>query len=214
MDEQEHPAGAGPSEPPAAGMTQPVTGSATGQPERHRRAGSAWKVLTSRGGGWAVAAALLGAVVTLSVFQATTPSAVAVQVPSRGPVSFSVGPGGPGWPPGMQVHVVAPAQIYPGGPGIGEVIPFGGPGPAGAQIVTPLGRVIVGTVSSLSSSGFTLTTVPGQTVTVGETSATVYQKAGSSVTAGAITRGARVAVLGSPSGGSRISAIVVAVLSG
>jgi hypothetical protein len=50
-------------------------------------------------------------------------------------------------------------------------------------------------------------------VTVDEQSSTVYRKAGNPVSASAVTSGSRVAVLGTQNG-SKISAIVVAVLSG
>jgi hypothetical protein len=53
-----------------------------------------------------------------------------------------------------------------------------------------------GTVSGVSTSGFTLNTAAGQKVTVKETSATVYQEAGQSASAGAITAGEPVLVLG------------------
>ena len=56
-----------------------------------------------------------------------------------------------------------------------------------------------GTVSSLSASGFTLTTSAGQKVTVKEASSTTYQKGTSPASASAITTGERVLVLGTTS---------------
>ena len=56
-----------------------------------------------------------------------------------------------------------------------------------------------GTVSSLSTSGFTLTTSAGQKVTVKEASSTTYQKGTSPASASAITTGERVLVLGTTS---------------
>jgi len=53
-----------------------------------------------------------------------------------------------------------------------------------------------GTVSSLSTSGFTITTSAGQKVTVNEASATTYQKGTNSTSASAITTGEPVLVLG------------------
>jgi hypothetical protein len=56
-----------------------------------------------------------------------------------------------------------------------------------------------GTVSSLSTSGFTLTTSAGQKVTVKEASSTTYDKGTSPASASAITTGESVLVLGTTS---------------
>jgi hypothetical protein len=56
-----------------------------------------------------------------------------------------------------------------------------------------------GTVASLSTSGFTLTTSAGQKVTVKEASSTTYQKQASPASASAITTGESVLVLGTTS---------------
>ena len=56
-----------------------------------------------------------------------------------------------------------------------------------------------GTVSSLSASGFTMTTSAGQKVTVKEASSTTYEKGTSPATASAITTGEPVLVLGTTS---------------
>jgi hypothetical protein len=56
-----------------------------------------------------------------------------------------------------------------------------------------------GTVSSLSTSGFTMTTSAGQKVTVKEASSTTYQKGTSPASASAITTGEPVLVLGTTS---------------
>jgi hypothetical protein len=57
-----------------------------------------------------------------------------------------------------------------------------------------------GTVGSVSSSGFTLSTSAGQKVTVNEASTTTYQNGTSSTSASAITTGEGVLVLGTTSG--------------
>jgi hypothetical protein len=57
-----------------------------------------------------------------------------------------------------------------------------------------------GTVDSVSTSSFTLSTSAGQKVTVNEASATTYQKGTSSTSASAITTGASVVALGTTSG--------------
>jgi hypothetical protein len=56
-----------------------------------------------------------------------------------------------------------------------------------------------GTVSSVSTSGFTMSTSTGQKVTVGEASATTYQKGTSPASASAVTKGEQVLVLGTVS---------------
>jgi hypothetical protein len=53
-----------------------------------------------------------------------------------------------------------------------------------------------GTITSVSTSGFTLTTGAGQKVTVKEASSTTYQKGTSSASASAVTTGESVLVLG------------------
>ena len=53
-----------------------------------------------------------------------------------------------------------------------------------------------GTITSVSASGFTLTTATGQKVTIKEASATSYEKGTSTATSGAVTTGEPVLVLG------------------
>jgi hypothetical protein len=57
-----------------------------------------------------------------------------------------------------------------------------------------------GTVGSISTSGFTMTTPAGQKVTVAEASSTTYENGTSPVSASAITTGKPVLVLGTTSG--------------
>jgi Domain of unknown function (DUF5666) len=57
-----------------------------------------------------------------------------------------------------------------------------------------------GTVASVSTSSFTLSTAAGQKVTVDEASSTTYQNGTSSISASAITPGEGVLVLGTTSG--------------
>jgi hypothetical protein len=66
-----------------------------------------------------------------------------------------------------------------------------------------------GTVDSVSTSSFTLSTSAGQTVTVNEQSSTTYQKGTSSISAGAITKGESVLVLGTTSGTSITASQVI-----
>jgi hypothetical protein len=58
----------------------------------------------------------------------------------------------------------------------------------------------VGTVSSVSKSSFTVSTSPGQKVTVHEASSTKYKKGTSSTSASAIRKGESVLVLGTVNG--------------
>ena len=57
-----------------------------------------------------------------------------------------------------------------------------------------------GAVSKVTTAGFTLTTAAGQQATINETSTTTYQNGTSSTTAGAITSGEDVLVLGTTNG--------------
>ena len=57
-----------------------------------------------------------------------------------------------------------------------------------------------GTVTSVTTSGFTMSTSAGQKVTVNEASSTTYQKGTSSTAASAVTTGESVLVLGTTSG--------------
>jgi membrane-bound inhibitor of C-type lysozyme len=70
----------------------------------------------------------------------------------------------------------------------------------------------VGTVGSLATSSFTLSTSTGQKVTVNEASSTTYQKGTSTTSASAITAGEAVLVLGTTNG-TTITATQVIVQS-
>ncbi|HZC41653.1 MAG TPA: hypothetical protein VE343_13330 [Streptosporangiaceae bacterium] len=184
---------------------------------RRGRARWARGVLAHPAAGWVVAAALLGALVPVSVGWATSPSAVTVNRPFAGPGGVRVLPGmmqvgPPGAPGGLRpgrVHArMAPpfAQVVPGGR-IAKLPPLA----SGRSVTTPFGSVVSGTVGTVSGSGFTLKTAAGRTLTVTEQPSTSYRKAGQPASASAVTRGARVLVLGTQSG-SKLSASAVAVL--
>jgi hypothetical protein len=64
----------------------------------------------------------------------------------------------------------------------------------------PAAGGVVGTVSSVSTSSFTVSTSAGQKVTVKKASSTTYRKGTSSTSASAITTGKRVLVLGTTNG--------------
>lgn len=86
----------------------------------------------------------------------------------------------------------APRHGFAGGPGSGGGGSNARSGPAAGGSA--------GTVGSVSTSGFTLSTATGQKVTVKEASSTRYQKETSAVSASAITTGEPVLVLGTTSG--------------
>jgi hypothetical protein len=78
----------------------------------------------------------------------------------------------------------------------------GGPGSGGGSNARsgPAAGGASGTVGSLSTSKFTMTTSAGQKVTVDEAPSTTYQKGTSSTSANAIPTGKPVLVLGTTSG--------------
>jgi hypothetical protein len=97
----------------------------------------------------------------------------------------------------------SPTTTQPSGSGGGGSNARSGPAAGGAS----------GTVSNVSTSGFTLTTGAGQKVTVDEASSTTYQNGTSSTEARAITNGESVLVLGTvnTTNGTTITATQVIV---
>jgi hypothetical protein len=104
-----------------------------------------------------------------------------------------------------------------GGGAAGIISATSGNGPAGAGTVQtanagfaakagsnarsgPAAGGVVGTVSSVSTSSFTVTTSAGQNVTVKKASSTTYRTGTSSSTASAVTKGKPVLVLGTTNG--------------
>jgi hypothetical protein len=117
----------------------------------------------------------------------------------------------------MRSLAVAAAVVVIGGGAYGIVSATSTDGSAGASTAQPatMGLTaragsnarsgpaaggVVGTVGSMSTSGFTVSTSAGQTVTVNKTSSTTYRRGTSSTTATAVTKGARVLVLGTTNG--------------
>src|ERR1700736_5144285 len=82
------------------------------------------------------------------------------------------------------------ATTQPSGSGGGGSNARSGPAAGGAA----------GTVGSVSTSSFTMSTSTGQKVTIDEASSTTYQKGTSSTSASAITTGETVLVLGTTNG--------------
>ena len=91
VDDQEHPASPETQADPAPGLITPLTG-----PGRERHPDGIREAVTGRGAGWAVAAAMAGAVVGLSVAMATSTSPTVVARPE--------GPGGLGGSPAGAVR--------------------------------------------------------------------------------------------------------------
>ena len=89
--------------------------------------------------------------------------------------------------------------------------PFGGGGSNARS--GPAAGGTVGTVAAVSKSSFTLTTPAGQTVTVNKASSTTYRRGTSAISAGVITKGKTVLVLGTVNG-TTIAASQVIVQSG
>jgi hypothetical protein len=71
-----------------------------------------------------------------------------------------------------------------------------------------------GTVTSMSTAGFLLSTATGQQVTVNEASSTTYQNGTSSISASALTTGEQVLVLGTTSGTTITAAQVIVLPAG
>jgi hypothetical protein len=83
------------------------------------------------------------------------------------------------------------------GAGTGQTANAGSAAQAGSNARSgPAAGGVVGTVSSVSTSSFTVSTSAGQKVTVKKTSSTTYRKRTSPTSASAITKGKPVLVLG------------------
>jgi hypothetical protein len=156
--------GAAPSAPPASSADPPASATAEqGRWARLRR------LLSNTRSGWIAAAALMCAVIGLSLSLATTSTA------STSAAGHSPAAGGAA--AGAGAHSAA---------GGGASNARSGPAEGGAS----------GTVGTVSTSGFTLTTGAGEKVTVKEASSTTYKNGTDSTTASAPTAGADVVVVG------------------
>ena len=86
---------------------------------------------------------------------------------------------------------------FAGGSGTGGLAGGSGTGGSGSNARSgPAAGGSAGTASSVSSSGFTLTTTTGQKVTIKETSSATYEQGTNPATVSAVTSGASVLVLG------------------
>lgn len=96
----------------------------------------------------------------------------------------------------------SPATTIPAAASGGHALPVGFPGRSGSGAAGsnarsgPAAGGSIGTVSSLSGAGFTLTTPTGQKVTVKETSSTKYENNTTAASKSAVTDGETVLVLG------------------
>jgi len=138
-----------------------------------RNKGAFTKFFTSATVAWVLVILLVGAVTGLSVALATEgPVPIRAIAPSYGAIRNN--------PP------------FPGGGA------FGANGPPFAHAFGNLG--VAGTVSSVRSGSFTVTSSSGQVVTVDEQASTTYATFGSSATSSAVKKGARVLVQGTRTG--------------
>ena len=98
----------------------------------------------------------------------------------------------------------------------GQVVPAAGASGGGASNARsgPAEGGAAGTVRSVSASSFTMTTAAGQQVTVTEASSTTYVNGTSSSSAGAITPGETVLVLGMTNGTTVTAGQVIAQPTG
>jgi hypothetical protein len=138
---------------------------------------------------WIVAAAALMTVIGLSVGIATSRSATTTQ-----PVSAS----------SATTAQPASAGGFPGGSGSGSSNARSGPAMGGAA----------GTIDSMSTSSFTMTTSAGQKVTVNEAPSTTYQKGTNSTSANALTTGQSVLALGVTNGTTLTATQVIVTPAG
>jgi hypothetical protein len=134
--------------------------------------------------GWGAVSALMGAVIVLSGCAATSSPSATATATSPSAAAGHGTPAGPLAGRGSNAR--------------------SGPAAGGSS----------GTVVSVSNSGFTLSTSTGQKVTVKETSSTKYLKGMSSASAGAITAGVPVLVLGTTSGTTITATQVIAQPAG
>jgi len=90
--------------------------------------------------------------------------------------------------------------------------PAGGFGSGGSSNARsgPAAGGSAGTITSVSSSGFTLTTATGEKVTIKEASSTTYEKGTSTATSAAVTAGDPVLVLGTTDNTTITAAQVIA----
>jgi membrane-bound inhibitor of C-type lysozyme len=95
----------------------------------------------------------------------------------------------------------------PSAPAAGSGLGSGGGGSNARS--GPASGGAAGTVASVSTSSFTMSTSAGQKVTIDEASSTTYQKGTSSISASAITTGDDVLVLGTTSGTTITAAQVI-----
>jgi hypothetical protein len=128
--------------------------------------------LSNRMTGWILAAVLMCSTIGLSIALATSTSATAGRVV-----------------PGGLAGGAGPAAGNAGAGGGGSNA-RSGPAAGGSS----------GTVNSVSTSGFIITTSAGQTVTVNEAAATKFQRGTSTTPASSVTTGEPVLVLGTTNG--------------
>jgi Domain of unknown function (DUF5666) len=163
-------------DPTSPDPTSPVEPRATTEPSVAGTSGVR-RLLSNRKRGWIAAAVVAAAVIGVSGYAAASTSS-----PSTTATAPSTAGQG------------APGTGAPGGPMAGGG-PLAGGGGSNARS-GPAAGGSTGTVTSVSTSGFTMSTPAGQEVTVNEASSTTYANGTGSTTASAITTGDSVLVLG------------------
>jgi hypothetical protein len=142
------------------------------------------RLLSNRRSGWIAAAVLMVAVIGLSIGLAMSPTATTATNPtsSGSAVTSDLGPG-------------RQAPNAQGGQ------PGAAPDGAGSNSRSgPAAGGTSGTVDSVTTGSFTLTTSAGQKVAVNEAASTTFHNGTSSTTASVITNGTSVLVLGTTNG--------------
>jgi hypothetical protein len=120
---------------------------------------------------------------------------------------------------------IVAAVVVIGGGAYGIVGATSGSGPASAGLTRtaqagsnarsgPAAGGVIGTVATVSTSSFTVSTAGGQKVTVHTASSTTYKQGTSSTSASAIKKGASVLVLGTASGTTITATQVIVQPSG
>jgi hypothetical protein len=153
-------------------------------PPTHRMSNATRLLVTNKRSRWVMAAAVIALAAGCST--SASPAASSAAVTSAPP------------PVASSTASTAPSTAASSAPASGRPGPGGGAAGGGGSNARsgPAEGGAAGTVGTVSASGFTMTTVTGQQVTVNEAATTTYKNGTSSIAASAITQGESVLVLG------------------
>ena len=177
-------AGAAPSPPPASSPDSSASVTMAKQVRRPK----VRRLLSNRRSQWIIATVLMSSVIGLSAACGSSATATSPSSTATSPSPTATGSGSAG---GL-------------GSSGGGSNARSGPAAGGAA----------GTVGSVTTSSFTMSTSTGQKVTIDEASSTTYQKGTSSTSASAITTGETVLVLGTTNGTTITATQVIVQPSG